>query len=145
MIANGPSKPAAWRRCSPNCACHCACPVAALAANDGWLEIGIHVLCFGPPGSGKSHPAALGQAVVENGFRVPFTRTTDLVQRPQVARQAGAMPSASCSPCKPNTPPSSTRCPTPPRHRHAQALQEIIDFDLDALAAIPLPRSYGRD
>src|ERR1700689_2963081 len=63
--------------------------VLALAANDGWLEKGGHILCFGPPGSGKSHLAAgLGHALVENGFRVLFTRTTDLVQRLQVARQA---------------------------------------------------------
>jgi DNA replication protein DnaC len=63
--------------------------VMALAANDGWLEKGSHILCFGPPGSGKSHLAAgLGHALVENGFRVLFTRTTDLVQRLQVARQA---------------------------------------------------------
>jgi DNA replication protein DnaC len=61
--------------------------VMALAANDGWLEKGGHILCFGPPGSGKSHLAA-GLALVENGFRVLFIRTTDLVQRLQVARQA---------------------------------------------------------
>src|ERR1035441_8953298 len=38
--------------------------VMALAANDGWLEKGSHILCFGPPGSGKSHlAAALGHAL----------------------------------------------------------------------------------
>jgi DNA replication protein DnaC len=69
--------------------------VMALAANDGWLETGGHILCFGPPGSGKSHLAAgLGHALVENGFRVLFTRTTDLVQRLQVARQALALEAA---------------------------------------------------
>ena len=69
--------------------------VMALAANDGWLEQGSHILCFGPPGSGKSHLAAgLGHALVENGFRVLFTRTTDLVQRLQVARQALALEAA---------------------------------------------------
>jgi len=69
--------------------------VMALAANDGWLEKGSHILCFGPPGSGKSHLAAgLGHALVENGFRVLFTRTTDLVQRLQVARQALALEAA---------------------------------------------------
>lgn len=42
----------------------------------------------GFPGVGKSHVAgALGRALVENGYRVLFTRTTDLVQRLQTARQ----------------------------------------------------------
>ena len=37
---------------------------------------------------GKSHLAAgLGRALIENGYRVLFTRTTDLVQRLQTARQ----------------------------------------------------------
>ena len=42
----------------------------------------------GPPASGKSHlAAALGLALVENGWRVFFARTTDLVQRLQTARR----------------------------------------------------------
>ena len=42
----------------------------------------------GQPGGGKSHlAAALGLALVQNGRRVLFTRTTDLVQRLQVARR----------------------------------------------------------
>ena len=42
----------------------------------------------GPPGGGKSHlAAALGLALVENGWRVFFARTTDLVQRLQTARR----------------------------------------------------------
>lgn len=62
--------------------------IMALAAGDSWLETGTNLLAFGPPGSGKSHVgAALGHALVENGFRVLFTRTTDLVQRLQAARQ----------------------------------------------------------
>jgi DNA replication protein DnaC len=43
----------------------------------------------GLPGAGKSHCAsAIGRALVENGFRVLFSRTSDLVQRLQAARQA---------------------------------------------------------
>ncbi|MCO6763486.1 ATP-binding protein, partial [Streptomyces sp. EL5] len=39
-------------------------------------------------GGGKSHlAAAIGLALVENGWRVLFTRTSDLVQRLQVARR----------------------------------------------------------
>ena len=63
--------------------------VLALAAGDTWLEKGSNLLCFGPPGAGKSHvAAAIGRALVENGFRVLFMRTSDLVQRLQQARQA---------------------------------------------------------
>jgi DNA replication protein DnaC len=62
--------------------------IVALAAGDSWLETGTNILAFGPPGSGKTHvAAALGHALVDNGFRVLFTRTTDLVQRLQAARQ----------------------------------------------------------
>jgi DNA replication protein DnaC len=62
--------------------------VSALAAGDGWLGKGANLLLFGPPGGGKSHlAAALGLALVENGWRVLFTRTTDLVQKLQVARR----------------------------------------------------------
>src|SRR5579884_2356721 len=53
--------------------------LAALASGDTWLDKGANLLLFGPPGSGKSHAsAALGHALVENGYRVLFTRTTDL-------------------------------------------------------------------
>jgi DNA replication protein DnaC len=69
--------------------------VMALAAGDVWLEKGANVLIFGPPGGGKSHlSAALGLALVENGWRVLFARTTDLVQRLQVARRELALESA---------------------------------------------------
>ena len=43
---------------------------------------------------GKSHLAsAIGLALVENGYRVLFTRTTDLVQRMQVSRRELALES----------------------------------------------------
>ena len=62
--------------------------VMALAAGDSWLEKAANLLMFGPPGSGKSHlAAALGLALVENGWRVLFARTTDLVQKLQTARR----------------------------------------------------------
>jgi len=62
--------------------------IMALAAGDSWLEQGANVIMFGPPGGGKSHlAAALGMALVENGWRVLFTRTTDLVQKLQLARR----------------------------------------------------------
>jgi len=69
--------------------------VTALASGDAWLNKGAHILLFGPSGSGKSHlAAALGHAIVENGYRVLFTRTTELVQRLQTARQALSLDSA---------------------------------------------------
>ena len=62
--------------------------VAALAAGDAWLAKGANLLLFGPPGSGKTHiSTAIGRALIENGYRVLFARTTDLVQRLQAARQ----------------------------------------------------------
>src|SRR6202051_2487585 len=69
--------------------------VMALAAGDSWLEKGANLIMFGPPGAGKSHlAAALGFALVENGWRVLFTRTTDLVQRLQMARRELALEAA---------------------------------------------------
>lgn len=66
--------------------------VMALASGDVWLETGSNLLLFGPPGVGKSHlSAAIGLALVENGWRVLFTRTTDLVQRLQMARRELAL------------------------------------------------------
>ena len=66
--------------------------VMALAGGDGWLEKGANVIWFGPPGGGKSHlAAAIGLALVENGWRVLFTRTTELVQKLQIARRELAL------------------------------------------------------
>src|SRR3982074_2149385 len=68
--------------------------VMALTSGDAWLAKGANILLFGPPGGGKSHlSAALGLALVENGWRVMFARTTDLVQRLQVARRELALES----------------------------------------------------
>ena len=66
--------------------------VMALTSGDSWLENGANLLLFGPPGAGKSHlGAAIGLALVENGWRVLFTRTSDLVQRLQIARRELAL------------------------------------------------------
>ena len=83
--------------------------VSALAAGDAWLTQGANCLIFGPPGAGKSHLAsAIGLALVENGYRVFFTRTTDLVQRMQVARRELALESL-LAPARPLPPPDPRR------------------------------------
>jgi DNA replication protein DnaC len=69
--------------------------ITALAEGDSWLDQGTNILLFGPPGVGKSHlAAALGHAMVDAGYRVLFTRTTDLVQQLQTARQELKLASA---------------------------------------------------
>src|SRR3979490_1850852 len=69
--------------------------VMALTADDSWPEKGANLLLFGPPGGGKSHlAAAIGLALVENGWRVLFMRISDLVQRLQIARRELALESA---------------------------------------------------
>lgn len=69
--------------------------VLALCAGDLWLDQGANLILFGPPGGGKSHlAAAIGLALIENGWRVLFTRTSDLVQKLQIARRELALEAA---------------------------------------------------
>jgi DNA replication protein DnaC len=69
--------------------------VSALCAGDAWLEKGANLILLGPPGGGKSHlSSAIGLALLEKGWRVLFTRTSELVQRLQVARRELALESA---------------------------------------------------
>ena len=69
--------------------------VTPLASGDGWLDKGATVLLFGPPGSGKSHlGTAIGHALIDAGYRVLFTRTSEMVQKLQAARQSLQLPSA---------------------------------------------------
>jgi DNA replication protein DnaC len=49
----------------------------------------------GSPGGGKSHlGSAIGHALIDAGYRVLFTRTGEMVQKLQVARQSLQLPSA---------------------------------------------------
>lgn len=69
--------------------------VTALSSGDAWIERGATVLIFGPPGVGKSHlGCAIGHALIDAGYRVLFTRTGELVQKLQPARQSLQLPSA---------------------------------------------------
>ena len=69
--------------------------VTALCAGDSWLERGANLILIGGPGGGKSHLAsAIGLALIENGWRVLFARTSDLVQKLQVARRELALEAA---------------------------------------------------
>ena len=69
--------------------------VMAICAGDSWLENGANLILFGPPGGGKSHlSSAIGLALIEKGWRVLFVRTSDLVQKLQVARRELALENA---------------------------------------------------
>jgi DNA replication protein DnaC len=69
--------------------------VLGLASGEVWIKEGMNVLIFGPSGVGKTHiAAAIGEKLIENGIRVLFIRTTELVQKLQAAKKALALPSA---------------------------------------------------
>lgn len=69
--------------------------VMALASGDSWIDMGATILIFGPPGVGKSHIACgIGHALIDAGYRVLYTRTSELVQRLQAARQSLQLPQA---------------------------------------------------
>jgi DNA replication protein DnaC len=69
--------------------------VMAICAGDSWIDNGANLILLGGPGGGKSHlSSAIGLALVENGWRVMFARTSDLVQRLQVARRELALEAA---------------------------------------------------
>jgi len=69
--------------------------VMAMCAGDSWIGKGANLILIGGPGGGKTHLAsAVGLALVENGWRVLFARTSDLVQKLQVARRELALEAA---------------------------------------------------
>lgn len=60
-----------------------------------FLERAVNVLCFGLPGTGKSHAAsALGHALVEAGHSVLFTPAYQLVQELLCAKRTLTLPRA---------------------------------------------------
>ena len=69
--------------------------ILGLASGEVWVKEGMNVLIFGASGVGKTHlAAAIGEKLVENGFRVLFNRTTELVQKLQAAKKALSLPAA---------------------------------------------------
>jgi DNA replication protein DnaC len=69
--------------------------VMAICAGDTWIDMGANLILLGGPGGGKSHLAsAIGLALIENGWRVMFARTSDLVQKLQIARRELALEAA---------------------------------------------------
>lgn len=70
-----------------------AAQIQALADNTGWVRQANNLVIFGPSGVGKSHLAcAIGYRLIEQGIRVLFTPTTNLVQRLQKARHEFKLP-----------------------------------------------------
>ena len=64
-------------------------------AGADFLERAANVLCFGLPGTGKTHAAcALGHALVQRGHPVLFTPTFQLVQELLAAKRDLALPRA---------------------------------------------------
>jgi len=69
--------------------------IFAFASGDVWLKEGKNLLIFGPSGVGKTHLAsAIGEKLVESGYRVLFIRTTELIQKLQIAKKECQLPSA---------------------------------------------------
>jgi DNA replication protein DnaC len=64
-------------------------------SNGDFLERATNVLCFGLPGTGKTHAAcALGHALVQHGHAVLFTPTFQLVQELLASKRDLALPRA---------------------------------------------------
>lgn len=69
--------------------------ILGLSSGEIWIKEGMNVLIFGQSGVGKTHlVASIGEKLIEKGFRVFFTRTTELVQKLQTAKRALTLPAA---------------------------------------------------
>lgn len=68
--------------------------IVGLGKGDLWIKDSMNILIFGPSGVGKTHiAAAIGAELVASGYRVLFTRTTELLQKLQAAKRSLALPS----------------------------------------------------
>lgn len=69
--------------------------IVGLGKGELWIKESMNVLIFGPSGTGKTHIAAgIGAELVASGYRVLFTRTTELLQKLQAAKRNLALPAA---------------------------------------------------
>lgn len=69
--------------------------VLGFGQGDIWIKEAMNLLIFGPSGVGKSHLASgIGHHLIENGYRVYFSRTTDLLQHLQASKRDFSLPSA---------------------------------------------------
>jgi DNA replication protein DnaC len=69
--------------------------IVAMSSGEAWIKEGMNILIFGPPGVGKTRLAsAVGEKLIQNGFRVLFNRTTELMQKLQAAKRALTLPAA---------------------------------------------------
>lgn len=69
--------------------------ISGLANGDLWIRDAMNLLIFGPSGTGKTHLAAgIGEKLVQSGFKVFFTRTTELLQKLQASKQDCSLPAA---------------------------------------------------
>jgi DNA replication protein DnaC len=69
--------------------------ILALAEHKDWVQQAKNVILFGPSGVGKTHLAcAIAYRMIEQGARVLFTSTMQLVQTLQIAKQQFKLPEA---------------------------------------------------
>lgn len=69
--------------------------IEALAENNNWVKECRNIVLFGASGLGKTHLAcAIAYGVIAQDVRVLFTKTTDLVQKLQDAKQRHQLPEA---------------------------------------------------
>lgn len=67
--------------------------IQALCDNVDWIRHADNLVLFGPSGVGKTHiAAAIGYRAIEQGIRVLFSSTTELVQKLEMAKAQYKLP-----------------------------------------------------
>lgn len=69
--------------------------ILGLASGEIWIKDGMNLLIFGPSGVGKTHLAAgIGEKLIQSGHRVLFIRTTEILQKLELAKRDFSLPRA---------------------------------------------------